>query len=55
VILVISGFKKKLPERFKVPYDNAEDQAADIFTRTFAHPLFEKFKKRLGLKSSSKM
>ena len=28
---------------------NTEDQAADIFTKNLARPLFEHFKKELGL------
>jgi len=34
---------------------NTENQAADIFTKSLARPLFEKFKKRLGLISSREM
>jgi hypothetical protein len=36
-------------ERIKVHYVNTGNQAADIFTKSLARPLFEKFKKRLGL------
>jgi len=36
-------------ERIKVHNANTENQAADIFTKSLALPLFEKFKKRLGL------
>jgi hypothetical protein len=42
-------------ERIKVHYVNTENQAADIFTKSLARPLFEKFKKRLGLISSKEM
>jgi hypothetical protein len=53
---LISGFNKKLPkERIKVHHMNTENQAADIFTKSLAWPLFERFKKRLGLISSKEM
>jgi len=42
-------------ERIKVHSVNTENQAADIFTKSLARPLFEKFKKRLGLISSKEM
>jgi hypothetical protein len=42
-------------ERIKVHYVNTENQVADIFTKSLARPLFEKFKKRLGLISSKEM
>jgi hypothetical protein len=42
-------------ERIKVHYVNTENQAADIFTKSLARPLFEKFKKRLGLISLKEM
>jgi len=42
-------------ERIKVHYVNFENQAADIFTKSLARPLFEKFRKRLGLMSSKEM
>ena len=36
-------------ERIKVHYVNTENQAADIFTKSLARTLFEKFNERLGL------
>jgi hypothetical protein len=42
-------------ERIKVHFVNTENQAADIFTKSLARSLFEKFKKRLGLISSKEM
>ena len=42
-------------EKIKVHYMNTENQGADIFTKSLARPLFEKFKKRLGLISSKEM
>jgi len=42
-------------ERIKVHYVNTENQAADIFTKSLARPLFQKFQKRLGLISSKEM
>ena len=42
-------------ERIKVHYVRTGNQAADIFTKSLAWPLFEKFKKRLGLISSKEM
>jgi hypothetical protein len=42
-------------ERIKVHYVNTKNQAADIFTKSLARQLFEKFKERLGLISSKEM
>jgi hypothetical protein len=39
----------------KVHYANTENQAADIFTKSLARPLFVEFKKTLGLISSKEM
>jgi hypothetical protein len=39
-------------ESIKVHYVNTENQAADIFNKSLARPLFEKFKERLGLISA---
>ena len=47
--LLISGFHEKLPKKES---KFTENQAADIFTKSLARPLFQKFKKRLGLISS---
>jgi hypothetical protein len=42
-------------ERMKVYFVNTEKQAADIFTKSLAMSLLEKFKKRLGMISSKEM
>jgi len=42
-------------KRIKFHYVNTENQAADILTKNVVKPLFEKFKKRLGLISSQEM
>jgi len=42
-------------ERIKAHYVNTENQEPDIFTKSLARPLFEKFKKRLEMVSSKEM
>jgi hypothetical protein len=44
-MLLISGFKEKLPESFKVHHKNTEDQVADISIKSLAWRLFELFNK----------
>ena len=54
--LLISGFNKKLPKKeSKLHFVNTEDQAADVFTKSLARPLFQIFQKRRGIISSKEM
>jgi hypothetical protein len=42
-------------ERIEAHYVNTENQAANLFTKSLARPLFGKLKKTLGLISSKEM
>jgi hypothetical protein len=47
--------QKVAKERIKFHYVNTGNQAADIFAKSLARPLFEKFKQKLGMISSKEM